>query len=129
MEFVKSGAQIAYSTDTSAYFEFDRSNPFVGIQVGHTRVDHQYPLDPVKYPGSMQPTEDQCIPLEELLRGFTIGGAKQMHWADKIGSLEKGKMANFIALSDNIFDVPVSEIKDMTVTASVFEGKLVKGGF
>ena len=129
MEFVESGAQIAYSTDTSAYFEFDRSDPFLGIQVGATRVDPQYPLDPEKYPGSVQPEEDQKIPLEELLRGFTIGGAIQMHWEDKTGSLKEGKLANFIVLSDNIFDVPLSEIKDMDADIVVFEGETVKGEF
>lgn len=92
-------------------------------------MDPQYPLDPEKYPGSVQPEEDQKIPLEELLRGFTIGGAIQMHWEDKTGSLKEGKLANFIVLSDNIFDVPLSEIKDMDADIVVFEGETVKGEF
>ena len=127
VEFVESGAQIAFSSDTTSMYEFNRSNPFLGIQVGHTRVDPQYPMDPDKYEDSIMPMAEQKISLDALLKGFTIEGAKQMHWEDKIGSLKKGKMANFIVLSENIFEVPKDKIIDINVLASVFEGKLIKG--
>lgn len=126
-EIIKAGARFAFSSDTTSYYEFNRSNPFLGIQVGATRVDPQYPLDPGKYPGSVQPPLFECISVETLLEGFTLGGARQMHWENKIGSLEVGKMANFNVLSQNLLKIPEEKIMETTILASVFEGKLIRG--
>lgn len=125
---IDAGAQYAFSTDTTSYYEFNRSDPFLGIQVGATRVDPQYPLDPAKYPGSMMPLEEARIPVEQLLEGFTLGGAKQMHWEDKIGSLEAGKMANFNVLSQNLLEIPENEIMNTEILMSVFEGEIIRNG-
>ena len=124
MEMIRSGAQVAFSTDTTSMFEFNRSNPFWGIQCGLTRVDIEYPLDPEKYPGSVMPPENEKIPLGCALKGFTLEGARQMRIADITGSLEVGKKANFIILSDNCFKVSPFEIKNIEVICSVFEGKV-----
>ena len=124
LEIIESGAQTAFSTDTTSMFEFNRSNPFWGIQCGYTKVDIEYPLDPKKYPGSVMPPENEKIPIEYALKGFTIEGAKQMRIADKTGSLEAGKKANLILLSDNCFEVDPFHIKDIEVIYSLFEGSV-----
>lgn len=125
LEIIESGAQVAFSTDTTSMFEFNRSNPFWGIQCGHTKVDIEYPLDANKYPGSVMPPEEEKIPIEYALKGFTIEGAKQMRIADKTGSLEVGKKANLIVLSDNCFEIDPFRIKDIEVIYSLFEGSVI----
>lgn len=122
-EMINTGAHIAFSSDTTSLFEFNRSNPLMGIQCGATRVDPEYPLDPEKYPGSIMPEDNQKIEVAELIKGFTIGGARQMRIDYKTGSLEAGKSADFIILSDNIFEVDKEKIIDISVEKVFFEGK------
>ena len=124
-EMFESGATVACSTDTTSMFEFNRSNPFWGIQIGATKIDIEYPLDPDKYEESVMPLASERIPIEYLVKGFTLDGAKQMRIDDITGSIEVGKNANFIVLSQNIFDIDANEIKDTEVLLNVFEGKHV----
>lgn len=53
--------------------------------------------------------------------------AKQMHWEDIMGSLEKGKLANLIVLDRNIFEVPLDKLKDVNVETVIFDGQVIKG--
>lgn len=71
------------------------------------------------------PPENEKIPIEYALKGFTIEGAKQMRIANKTGSLEAGKKANLILLSDNCFEVDPFHIKDIEVIYSLFEGSVI----
>ncbi|NNF00725.1 MAG: amidohydrolase family protein, partial [Pyrinomonadaceae bacterium] len=51
------------------------------------------------------------IHAEEVVSAATIGGAKAMGMQDKIGTLEKGKYADIIAVSlDEVFQKPVHDI-------------------
>ena len=43
------------------------------------------------------------------------------------GSVEPGKYADLVVLSDNLFDIPVDKISDARVVATLLEGKLVYG--
>ena len=44
---------------------------------------------------------------------------------DLIGSIAKGKLADFAVLSKNPYDVPVEEIKDIAITETWIAGKKV----
>lgn len=63
--------------------------------------------------------------MERAGRGYTINGARQLHWQDRMGSLEAGKAANLVIADRDIFDTDVSKIKDIGVDAVVFEGKVI----
>jgi len=41
-----------------------------------------------------------------MIYGYTMADAKQMGMEDRIGSIEKGKLADLIALDKNVFAVP-----------------------
>ena len=41
------------------------------------------------------------------------------------GSLEKGKLANLVVLSRNIFEIPPEEIQKTEVKMTIFNGKLI----
>lgn len=46
----------------------------------------------------------------------------------QIGSLVKGKKANFCVLNRNVFEVPVDKLGTTAAVTVVFEGSPVKGG-
>ena len=43
---------------------------------------------------------------------------------DRIGSLEEGKLADFIILERNIFEIPIDVVADTKIHQTYFEGKL-----
>ena len=79
------------------------------------------PRDPYgKRPGALWP--EQAIDLATTLRIFTINGAVAGKQADRTGSLEVGKAADFIVLDRNLFNIPVEEIGDTQVVLTVIDG-------
>ena len=124
---IASGAQVAFSSDVVTYYEMNRANPFFGMQVANTRIDPQFPLDPHRFSKSMRPPENACIPMEDLLKGYTIQGARQLHLEERIGSLEAGKLANFCVVSENPLTVDPMKMKDIRFDAVVFEGEVIYG--
>ena len=124
---IESGADVAFSSDVVTWSKLERANPFYGIQIGHTRVDIEDPLDPQRFPGSMRPMEEAKLSREVLLTGSTIKGAEQMHLDDITGSLEVGKLADMVVLSEDFFNIEADKIKDIKVEAVFFEGKLIRG--
>lgn len=76
---------------------------------------------------------DECVTRVEALRAATIDAAWQCHMDDKIGSLEKGKLADFVLLaqspltytSDNP-ENPVEGMRDIKVLETWKGGKRFK---
>lgn len=122
---IETGAHIAFSSDTTTLYEFNRANPFFGMQIGNTKVDIEYPLNAERYSGSIAPPADEYVPRDVLLKGYTWGGAKQSGYDNLFGKLEEGKLANFNVLSDNFFMAEADEIKNIKCEMVVFEGKIL----
>ena len=63
----------------------------------------------------------------ESLRGFTMGGAECLGFGcfGKIGSIKRGKLADFIVLNQNIFDVPTTELYLTRIERTVLGGNVV----
>lgn len=120
---IADGTNVGFSSDVFTYQEAMRADPFFGMQVAMTRVDPIITLDPQRYPGSVRPPESAKLTLEELIKGYTINNAVRMRLADKMGSLEKGKLANFMILNKDIFQVPAEEISSVTAECTYFEGR------
>jgi predicted amidohydrolase YtcJ len=75
--------------------------------------------------GSLGP--DQGITREQAIRSVTINGA-YTSFEEKIkGSIEPGKLADYVLLSGDILKVPADKIKDLKVLATVLGGKTVYG--
>lgn len=127
-EFLDSGALVAFSSDVTTLYELHRrANPLFGIQISHTRVDPEFPLDPRICPGGVRTPAGQEIPLDALLKGYTINAAKQLHWDHLMGSLEVGKLANMVVISQNPFEVDPMIIKDIAINAVIFDGEVIHG--
>jgi predicted amidohydrolase YtcJ len=67
--------------------------------------------------------------LERLLEGYTQNGAYQLRLESKLGSIEKGKLADFVILNKDLFDVDPYEISKLKPSAVVMEGKVIQGSF
>lgn len=116
-------ANMDFSSDNMNPRGFVRQSPYLGIQIGITRIDPMWPLDPAEYPYSFHPPKEACFTLEQMIHGYTIAGAKRMRLDDKIGSIEAGKMACLVVLDKDIFTIPHEEIAEIAPVCHYFDGK------
>ena len=73
-------------------------------------------------------TADQVIDLETALRMLTMNGAKIMQHEHERGSLEVGKYADMVVLSENLFDLVKQGHTDKINTVKVLEDDFRGGG-
>jgi predicted amidohydrolase YtcJ len=67
----------------------------------------------------------QKIAVEEALRAYTIGGAYASFEESVKGTLAPGKLADFVILERNLFEIPAVEIRGVTVAMTVVGGRIV----
>lgn len=118
------GGNVTFSSDT---WRLAYLSPFLGIQVGHTR---QYPrewLTPEQDPEAFRQPESEKLPIELLIRGYTINGAYQLRMEDRIGSIETGKAADLVILKENLFETDPYAIHQIRPDAVVMAGALMQG--
>lgn len=63
----------------------------------------------------------------EALRAYTYGSAHAIGREDELGTIEVGKLADFVALSEDVLAVDPARIADTAVTATVIGGRLLLG--
>jgi predicted amidohydrolase YtcJ len=68
--------------------------------------------------------EERVTPLEGL-RALTINGAYQYFEEKTKGSIEKGKLADLVVLSDDPLTIDPLKIKDIVVLETIKEGQTV----
>jgi predicted amidohydrolase YtcJ len=111
---LKTGAVVAFGTD----WPVAPLNPLFGIYAAVTRetVDG-------KNPNGWIPEEK--ISVEDAIKCYTLNAA-YASFEDKIkGSIEVGKFADFVVLSDDILVIDPNKIKDVVVEMTVFDGEIV----
>lgn len=69
--------------------------------------------------------ENHKITMEEALRGYTIEAAKSIHKENKLGSIERGKLADFAILSKNPFKIEADDLLSLEVTGTWISGEEV----
>lgn len=119
-----SGANVTFSSDD---WRLEVLSPFLGMQVGHMRQYPESMLSEDQDPDAFKGPAAEKLPLEYLLKGFTINGAYQLRMEDRIGSIETGKLADFVVLPQNLFDMNPTEIHAIMPDAVVMEGELIQG--
>jgi predicted amidohydrolase YtcJ len=108
------GAVLAFGSDSPVA----PLNPLFGVYAAVTRRT----LDD-KNPGGWIP--EQKISVDETVRAFTWGSAFAEFQDGWKGTLEVGKLADLIILSDDIFTIDVVKIKDAKVMTTVMGGRVV----
>lgn len=111
---IKLGVHLASGSD----FPVELANPLDGFYAAVTRQDKQG-----RPAGGWFP--DQRLTREEALRSFTLEGAYAAFEEATKGSLEVGKLADFVMLSADIMTIPAPEILKTHVTMTVVGGKIV----
>ena len=111
------GARIAFGSD----WPVDPLDEWFALKVGVTRLNAPQPDH--KYAGRL--SEDKGLTRKEALRAITMNSSYELHADRWIGSLEAGKLADFIVLDRNYFDIPAEQIADVKVLQTVVGGRIV----
>ena len=65
------------------------------------------------------------ISLEDAIKGYTLGAAFAGHREKTEGSIEPGKLADLIVLSQDLFKINPNQIANMDVLLTMVGGKVV----
>ena len=124
-EISSSGGNVTFSSDD---WTTDVLSPFLGIEVGHNR---QFPDEWLEARGTsadeFRPPASERLDLELMIRGYTINGAWAFRMEDRIGSIEAGKLADFLVLDENLFEMNRRAIHNVKPAVIVMEGEVVRG--
>ncbi len=112
--FLSLGVPIANGSD----FPVENANPLWGFYAAVTRQDHAAHPDGGWFP-------EQRMTREEALRSWTWGGAYAAFEEGRKGTLEPGKLADFVLLSRDIMRVPPADILKTRVRLTVLGGEVV----
>lgn len=99
-------------------FPVEHPNPFYGLHASITRQDKQ------NMPQGGWYSEEKMTMLEAF-KSFTLDAAYAGHQENLIGSLAKGKKADFVLLDQNLFDINPQDIWKVKVNKTWVNGKLV----
>lgn len=105
-ELLASGADLAFGSDAS----ITDFNPLFGIYAAS---------------GDNSASDTQAISVEEAVRAYTLGSAFAEFQEDVKGSIEVGKLADFVILSEDIFTAKHEAIRNAKVLMTVLDGKIV----
>jgi predicted amidohydrolase YtcJ len=111
------GARIAYGSD----WPVDPLNEWFALKVGVTRANA--PDAGPQYAGRL--SEDSGLTVAQVLRAITMNSSYELHQDTKTGSLEVGKLADFIILDRNVLKIPHEQIADVKVRTTVVGGRVV----
>ncbi|MCT9127265.1 amidohydrolase [Cupriavidus gilardii] len=112
--FLKQGTVIAGGSD----FPVESANPFYGLHAAVTRTDHEgRPIN------GWHPEE--AMTLSQAFRAFTLDAAYAQHQEKTLGSLEKGKWADFILVDRDLFKVAPADIWKIQVLETWVAGERV----
>jgi len=108
--FLDAGLRVSNGSDEYPW------NPFFGLWLMVTRTDGET---------GERLGSAECVSRQEALRIFTNNGAYLMFMEDRLGSLEAGKYADLLVLSDDYFSVDEDRIKDVLPVMTIAGGRIV----
>jgi predicted amidohydrolase YtcJ len=107
-----SGANVVAGSDWIS----ESMNPLYSIQVAVTRRPPG---------GGPEWSPAQKVSLEQMIRAYTINGARLAGQEQQTGSVEAGKAADLVVLEKNLFEVDPMGLKDVRVMLTLLEGETV----
>ena len=110
---IEAGLEPAASTDMTGMY-LGNINPFVAM---HAMVTRQSDA------GIFEPQE--AISVADALKMWTIWPARAVGEGQEKGTIEIGKFADMVVLSDDPFQVPKEQLKDLTASKTIVGGRVV----
>jgi len=91
-------------------------NPFLGLATAVTRRAKWF--DSVLHP-------EEALSREQAIRFYTINNARLLRCEDRLGSLEPGKLADFVVLDTDLLTCRPEAIERTQVLQTYVDGKVV----
>ena len=110
----KAGGHLAFGSDWNVV----TLNPWEGLQMAVTRQTTEGKPD-----GGWMP--EQRVTLAQAVEGYTLGAAYAGRREKTEGSIESGKLADLIILSQNIFEIDPHAIAQTKVVKTIVGGRVV----
>ena len=110
MSLLNAGCIVAGASD----WPVSSANPFDAIHMAETRKGQKGILDP-----------KEIMPRIEMLKAYTIRAARVLMQEKNIGSIERGKNADFVLLDRDVLTVSSDDIKETKVLWTMFAGEIV----
>lgn len=110
--YIDEGIIAAIGSDTPVILE----NPMFGLYGAITRADGKT--------GDVV-CEGQKIGILDAIRMYTYNGAYASFEENIKGSIETGKLADLVVLSENILETPANKIKEIKVDLTMIDGEIV----
>lgn len=123
-DMIEMGVTVVASSDYPAGDSTGGWCPLAGIQTGVTRTVTEPAL---KNDSRYVLGSDQAVSVKDLLKMYTINGARLMFMEDKIGSLETGKRADMVILAEDITKINPKNIAETEIKATIVDGKIRYG--
>jgi len=120
--FEDNGTNLAFGSDWPCSWPPD---PLESIQQSVTRALRVLFTKPSTGAEVKYVTPEQRITVEQAVMAYTRGGAYERFSEDKIGTLEKGKEADLVVLSQDIFAAQPQSIGAARVRMTMVGGKTV----
>lgn len=111
-DFIDVDVPLALGSDAPV----ESANPLLGFYAAISRQDDKDWPEGGWYP-------QQRLSREQALHGFTLGAAYAAFMEQEVGSLEPGKRADFVWLSDDIMQIPAKDILSTTVLQTWLDGE------
>jgi len=112
--FLNDGVHLAFGTD----WDVAPLNPMLTIYAAVTRAT----LDG-KNPNGWFP--EQKLSVEESVSAYTMGSAYAEFQEREKGSITPGKLADMVLLSDDIFSIDPTKIRDVKVLKTIVGGRVI----
>ncbi|HEX2866697.1 MAG TPA: amidohydrolase [Ignavibacteriales bacterium] len=112
--FIESGVKVCFGSDWSVA----PLDPIMGIYAAVTRST----LDG-KRPEGWIPEEK--ISVEDAIKCYTINNAYASFEENTKGSIEAGKLADLVVLSEDILSIDPAQIRDVKVEMTIFDGSVI----
>ena len=96
-------------------FPFNPLNPFINMSVMVTRRDRS----------GAEFGAAEAISRVEAIRLYTSAAARYAFAEERVGSIEKGKLADLVVLSDDILTIPERQLSSITIKQTIIGGKVV----
>jgi predicted amidohydrolase YtcJ len=113
--FLKTHTLMAFGSDAP----IETADPLQGIYAAVTRRRRG------EERSSWYPEERLSV--RQAVATYTRGSAYASHFEDLAGSISIGRQADFVVLSDNIFEMKPPDVGSVKVLSTIIDGKLVSG--